>query len=127
MTQKEAYRFWIESGERNFQIAKDNFCLGHYDWALFFCHLTLEKLLKAAVIKKGEIPPPIHDLLKLGKISGILKDHRFEEELKEITTYNIEARYDDYKRSFYKKATKEYSGKWMDICEGIYLWLKKNI
>lgn len=126
MTKSEAYKYWLESAERNLEIAKDNFRLGHYDWSLFFCHLTLEKVLKAVIIKKGKIPPPIHDLYRLTKIAGVEKDADYEESLKEISTYNIEARYDDYKRSFYKKATKAYTEKWIKVCEEIFIWIKKQ-
>lgn len=48
-------------------------------------------------------------------------------QLNEITTFNIEARYDDYKLSFYKKANKEYAEEWSEICEKIYLSIKKNL
>ncbi len=33
----------------------------------------------------------------------------------EITTFNISARYDDYKFKFYKKATREFTDKWLKI------------
>ena len=49
------------------------------------------------------------------------------EQLREITSYNIEARYDDYKLSFYKKATKEYTSKWVIICEDIFKIIIKTI
>lgn len=127
MTQDEAYKFWLESAQRSLEISKGNFRLGHFDWALFFCHLMVEKALKAVIIKKGIVPPPIHDLFRLTKNAGISRDAEYEKSLKEITTFNIEARYDDYKRSFYKKATEKYAKIWMDKSEEIYKWLLKNI
>lgn len=127
MTQRDAYIFWFGSAKSNRTVAYDNYRLGHFDWALFFYHLTLEKLLKGIMTKNGDIPPPTHDLLKLAKRANIDPEESYKEYFKEITTYNIEARYDDYKRSFYKKATKVYAKKWMDICEEIYIWLQKYI
>lgn len=126
MTKSEAYKYWLESAERNCNVASDNFQLRHFDWALFFWHLTIEKTLKGLIIKKGKIPPPIHDLFKLAKMAKVDLPPQYEESLKEITTYNIEARYDDYKLSFYKKATIAYTEKWIKICEEIFLWLKKQ-
>lgn len=125
MTKDDAYRFWVETAERNWKVAEDTFRLEHFDWALFFCHLTLEKMLKGMIIKNGITPPPSHDLLKLAKIAKIRLPEGYDNYFKEITTYNIEARYDDFKRSFYKKATKTYAKKWMQIGKEIILWLQK--
>lgn len=126
MTQDEAYKYWIESAKRNQQVALDNYRLGHYDWSLFFYHLTLEKLFKGLIIKNAQVPPPVHDLSKLAKIAKVTLTQQYSDYLKKITTYNIEARYDDYKRSFYKKATKAYTEKWIKNCEEIIIWLKKQ-
>lgn len=53
-------------------------------------------------------------------------DSKQEMQLKEITTFNIEARYDDYKHSFYKKATLKYTTMWVKYCEELHLWLLTN-
>lgn len=38
----------------------------------------------------------------------------------------IQARYDDIKLAFYKKATKDYTGKYVKITEELMIWLKKE-
>lgn len=124
MTQDEAINFWFESADRNKSTAEDMFQGGHYDWSLFLWHLVLEKILKGLIVKKGDVPPPIHDLRKLAKQAGVSIEKEKERQLEEITSFNLEARYDDYKRSFYHKATKQYASLWVKICEEIYLWLK---
>jgi len=47
--------------------------------------------------------------------------------LRQISLFNLDARYEDYKEEFYKKATKKYTLKWINIAERIYQWLKKQI
>ncbi|PIQ69852.1 DNA-binding protein, partial [Candidatus Shapirobacteria bacterium CG11_big_fil_rev_8_21_14_0_20_40_12] len=49
--------------------------------------------------------------------AGIELTEEQKQDFKEITSYNIEARYDDIKLSFYKKATKEYALKWAKKCK----------
>lgn len=124
MTQDEAINFWVDSADRNKGAAEDMFQSGHYDWSLFLWHLVLEKTLKGLIVKKGDVPPPIHDLRKLATYAGVSIGKEKERQLKEITSFNLEARYDDYKRSFYHRATKQYALLWVKICEEIYLWLK---
>lgn len=127
MTKSEAANYWFASAERNIPAARDMFRLKHYDWSLFLWHLVVEKALKSIIAKRGEVPPPIHDLRKLTVMTGLALTDDQKTSLKEITTFNIEARYEDYKRSFYKKATRTYTQKWGKICEDFYLWLKKLV
>ena len=46
MTKSKVIDFWIESSEEDFKVANGLFKLRHYPQSLFFCHLSLEKLLK---------------------------------------------------------------------------------
>ena len=41
----------------------------------------------------------------------------------EITTFNLNARYDDYKQSFHKLCTIEFTNEWIAKIETIRLWL----
>lgn len=120
MTQSDAVLFWITSAEHDLQTARDMFKTHHYDWCLFMWHLVLEKTLKAIISHRGNTPFPIHNLLKLSEQANLEIDLQSQNDLKEITSFNLEARYDDYKFAFYKKATKEYAEKWQSICEKHY-------
>lgn len=126
MTEKDLVKFWRKSAEEDLKVAEDNLELGHFHWALFFFQLVLEKLLKSLVVKKtsGNVSPT-HDLVKLSSEAEIKLAGEQKQDFKEITSYNIEARYDDIKLSFYKKATKEYAEKWAQKCREYYLWLKE--
>ena len=44
-----------------------------------------------------------------------------------ITTFNIRARYDDYKQLFYKKCTPEYTKIWVAHIEEMMEWLKEKL
>jgi len=123
MTQEAAVQFWLVSAARNHDVAKSNFASKHYDWALFFWHLVIEKSLKAIISQIGEAPIASHNLLKLAKQAKLELPENYEEHLREITGFNLEARYDDYKFSFYKKATRDFAVTWVAVCEEIYQWL----
>jgi len=72
--------------------------------------LVVEKILKAIFLTKHDTyPPPTHKLVQLANSSKIKIDSKTELELAEITTFNVEARYDILKERLYKKATKEYT------------------
>ena len=50
-----------------------------------------------------------------------------EDMLDVITTFNIEARYPDYKREFYKRCTKEFASEYNDKIRNLRLWLLEQI
>lgn len=116
---------WFEDSERNRISAKEMVRDGHYDWGLFVWHLSLEKLLKGVIDQTKKEAPFIHNLVKLAQVSELPFSSDQYDQLAEITSFNLEARYDDYKYAFYKKATKEYSQKWSQVCEDLYLWIKQ--
>jgi HEPN domain-containing protein len=80
-----------------------------YVWSLFLGHLVIEKLLKALSVKNNiNNVPKIHDLNKLLKITGLEIEESLKDTLDEITSFNIETRYPDYKNEFYKKCNAEF-------------------
>lgn len=109
MAQSEQHiQYWLESAERSWSTAQDLLKTEHYDACLFFCHLSLEKLLKALAVKVIQEPAPyIHDLAKLAQIARLELTEKQLQQLRTITTFNISARYDEVKLAFYKQCTPE--------------------
>lgn len=118
MNDDERAQFWKSGATSNKKTATTLYHAGDYHWSLFFWHLVLEKLLKSLIIKRGKEPLFTHNLVNLAIQADISLTPNDREELREITTFNLEARYDDEKFTFFKKATKAYSDRWITICSG---------
>jgi HEPN domain-containing protein len=127
MEKKDAIGYWVAQSGRDIATATDLFVTNHYDWSLFMWHLAIEKILKACIISQDKQPLYIHDLYRLAQEAHIELTPELIAELNEITTFNIEARYDNIKLAFYKKATKEYTTKWISICQAIYQQIEEKI
>ncbi len=120
--------YWISEAEEALNVAGHLFETKDYSYALFFGHLALEKMLKALYVNNSkEHAPPIHNLQRLAKLAGLSLDEDKIEKLILISSFNIEARYPDIKRSFREKCTKEFTINQMRIIKEIYKWLKKMI
>lgn len=92
------------------------------------CHLSIEKLLKALIVKiKEEHAPYSHNLINLAKETGL----NFEEEDKllvaDLTEFNLEARYPEWQKEFYKKCSKEYTENYFNKTKRLHKWLKKHL
>lgn len=126
---KEHIRYWINSAEHDLETAETLYAAGKYDWCLFITHIVIEKILKAAYVlsHNNDIPPKTHNLVRLAELSSIT----FNEEellfLDQINDFNIEARYPDYKFSFYRTCTKEFSSEYFNKSKELFLCIKSRI
>jgi HEPN domain-containing protein len=117
--------YWIESSDNDYKTALDLLHTGNYAWALFMGHPVIEKLLKACYTKmQNKYPPMLHDLRRIGEKAGITFDDDKVIIMETISQFNIQARYDDYKRNFFKLCTREYAEKWIEQITEIRSWIK---
>jgi HEPN domain-containing protein len=119
---------WIESSDRDFKTMLNRYQSKDYSWSLFLGHLVIEKLLKALYIKKKqEHPIPIHDLTRIADKAGIECSDEILNQLDTITTFNINARYEDIKQNFYLKCTKQFTKNWIDHITELRTWIKSQL
>ncbi len=120
--------YWIDSSNDDYATMLDMYNSKRYSWSLFIGHLMIEKLLKALYVSiKSDYPPYIHNLLRLAEKADIKLDADKKEQLVTITAFNINARYDDYKMSFKKRCTPEYTAEWIDKLTDLRKWIKQLI
>jgi len=120
--------YWIESSEKDFKTMNDLYKTKNYSWSLFIGHLVIEKLLKALFVKAtGEFPPLIHDLRRISEKAGLEPDISLQIILDSISRFNINARYDDYKQSFYLLCTESFTKEWIEKIKNCRLWIKEQL
>ena len=127
MNNIDLMNYWIESSEEDYDTMMYMRAGKKNTWCLFMGHLVIEKLLKALYAKNnGNAPyaPKSHDLLHLAEKTELELTDRQEDLLDTITRFNMNARYDDYKKEFYLKCTDEYTEQQLKNIEEVRLWLK---
>ncbi|NLJ40051.1 MAG: HEPN domain-containing protein [Clostridiales bacterium] len=124
MDKKEIIKYWIDTSEQDYKTMLNLYKSGDYHWCLFLGHLVIEKLLKAIfVMNVDRHLPRIHDLLRLAELSKIETSEKQKDVLDLITTFNISARYPDYKQSFYERCNKEFTSANIEKIKGLRTWL----
>lgn len=127
MTANDFINFWRKSSKQDLEVAEDLFRLGHYHYCLFFTHQSIEKLLKGLVYKNTRThAAPIHDLVKLAKQAKLQLSKSQVNEFAEMSTWNIRARYDNYKLEFYKKANRVFTNRWFTKGKEFIKWLESH-
>jgi HEPN domain-containing protein len=88
---------WLDKAEWDWRSAGDILKLPQINAGLagFLCQQCAEKLLKAAIISRGETPPKIHDLVSLSRrLTRLEKSWDWDEpELARLTKAAVDYRY----------------------------------
>ena len=127
MNNIDLMNYWIESSDEDYNVMNVLYRNKKNSYCLFFGHLVIEKLLKALYAnrnKNAPHAPKSHDLLYLAEKTKLELTERQEDLLDTITRFNMNARYDNYKKEFYLKCTDEYTKQQVNNIEEVRIWLK---
>lgn len=127
MDNDDLVNYWTNCSDEDYDTMLYLFEGNRYTYSLFFGHLSIEKLLKALYAASAADDNHViksHNLLLLAQKCGLELSDEQVEKLQIITQFNISARYDDYKRSFNAKCTKEYTQLQLANISEVREWLK---
>ena len=126
MDKKEIIRYWIKSSDKDYETMDYLFKGGNYPWSLFVGHIVVEKLLKAYYTKNIDINTPyIHDLLRIADKARLELPEEQKDFLDTLTSFNIKARYDDYKLRFHKICTRKFTTIYIGKIKKFRIWIKE--
>jgi len=117
--------YWINEAEDNILsadilIQKDRFLHG-----LFFCHLVIEKAIKAHVVKESEeLAPRSHNLILLSEKAKIEIDDDTDIFLGILMKYQLQGRYPDYNPII---PDKEKIQNYLNQTKVLLKWLKEKL
>jgi len=119
---------WIETSDEDFNTMENLFNSKSFGWSLFLGHISTEKLLKALYVKKFEEHAPFtHNLYRLAELIGLEMSDEHADWLDEITSFNLNARYDDYKKEFNKLCTPQYTETWIKKIKTLRIWIREKL
>ncbi|MBI5418224.1 HEPN domain-containing protein [Candidatus Poribacteria bacterium] len=128
MDTNQKIEYWIDNAKSDLEAAEILFNNNKFLQSLFYCHLTIEKILKAYYwYINNEEPPYVHNLIVLSnraKINEIMSDD-FKKTIDILMPLNIKGRYPDEEKELLKvynfAKTKEIYTK----TEELYKWILK--
>ena len=86
---------WAAQADYDLSVAQLLYQQEVYRYCVFFCHLALEKRLKAMIVEYADVaePPRIHNLIDLADIVGIDLPNEYEMFLGSLSKQSVLARY----------------------------------
>ena len=129
MNTEKQIKYWMKASDLDLQTALDLFNSGkNLHFCLFMCHLSIEKLLKALIVKTSDdFPPKSHNLLRLAEIANITLENNNVEFLEELNQFQLSTRYPDEKFTIYSLATKEFTEDKVIRVKELHKWLTSMI
>ena len=122
--------YWIQGADKDYESMLKIYEAKQYTWTLFIGHLVIEKLLKGLYAQNNPTnphPPKIHNLLILAKKCNLDIDNETARNLITFNSFNITARYEDYKNSFYEKCTFEYTKQQLEKIKEVRICIKNQL
>ena len=129
MNKEEIVAHWLQSSKQDWITAKELLGLRRYLHALFFVHLSLEKICKALWVDRNEknVPPFTHNLLKLLDEASIDLDEQDATFLADLNKFQIEGRYQDYISNIYKITNRKVAEEYFEKSKTLRKWLIKKL
>ena len=122
---KRQVEYWRRGAQEDWDVALDLLQRGKGRYALFFAHLSLEKLLKAHVCQSTkDLAPRTHALLRLAELSKLTLTPDQRLFLSEFDRYQIEGRYPD--SLAVQPALQEVEGQ-LDKAKEMFTWLIQQL
>jgi len=122
---RKQIEYWISTAKSDLDSAELLIRESRYSHGLFFCHLTIEKGLKAHVVKTtDEIPPKSHNLIYLLELADIELDESDEDFLGILMKYQLEGRYPVYNPVI---PTKEKVLEYLNLTKKMLIWLERKL
>lgn len=97
---------------------------GRWLYVLFCSQQAIEKGLKSVIVlKTGEFPPRIHNLVRLAEVAGLVLDEKEHAFLGELSAYYIQSRYPEEIDALADATTPELAAETLQRTEVFAEWL----
>ena len=130
MTREEKVQYWIDIADYDLETAEAMYNTDRWLYVAFMCHQVIEKTLEAYwTAKRDDDPPYIHNHKRLAEGCGLYEFMTEEQKdfIATISTFNIQARYPEYKDQLARALTKSVCRHVIDTTKELKQWIEKKL
>jgi HEPN domain-containing protein len=116
---------WLQQAEYDIETADYLYKGERYFYAVFMCHLSIEKALKGLYVKKfSKTPPKTHNLIYLIEFINIDIPENLYDVVFTLNRISVPARYPDNLQTILKEFNKLKTIKVIEQSKEVLKWLK---
>lgn len=117
--------YWKSGADSDLETAEILIQNKKFVQGLFFCHLCIEKITKAILVKEtNQIPPKSHDIFYLANKAQIDLPDEKQKIVQILMKYQLEGRYPEY---YPKPPSLELTMKYLKETQNLLKWLKMKL
>ena len=119
---------WRKQADYDIKTAEIMFDNKRYFYAVFMCHLSIEKALKGIYLDRlKEIPPKTHNLVYLVEKIKLLLPENLYDSVFALNRVSVPTRYPDDIQRMLKDYNEERTKKVIESGKEVLQWLKKQL
>jgi HEPN domain-containing protein len=119
---------WLKQADYDTKTADVMFDNKRYFYAVFMCHLSIEKALKGLYLERlKEIPPKTHNLVYLVEKIKVQLPENLYDSVFALNRVSVPTRYPDDLQRMLKDYNEERTKKIIDSGKEVLQWLKKQL
>jgi HEPN domain-containing protein len=116
---------WFLQAEYDFETAEVNFNAGRHIFAVFMCHLAIEKAMKGVYYRQFQKDPPrTHSLAYLMEAGQIQAPESLAPFILKLSAISVPTRYPDQLREMQKVYDEERTQEYIQKSKEVLQWLK---
>lgn len=121
----DKYEEWLKQADYDMDTADTMYACGRYFYAVFMCHLSIEKAQKGLYHKVlNEVPPKTHNLTYLLNKIGKKPEPELEKFIIRLNTASVATRYPDELAKIQTAYTEGITKDIITKCKDVLKWLK---
>lgn len=121
----DKYKEWLKQADYDMDTADAMYISGRYFYAVFMCHLSIEKALKGLYYKVlYEVPPKTHNLLYLLNKIGKKPAQESEKFIIKLNIASVATRYPDDLEKIQAAYTEEVTKDMITKSKDLLKWIK---
>jgi HEPN domain-containing protein len=119
---------WIRQAEYDMDTAELMFSGGRYLYAVFMCHLSIEKAPKGLYYRRlGQVPPKVHNLVYLLNKIGAKPPCPIARFMVKLNEASVATRYPENLNKLQKDYTKSVTKDIMERSKEVLVWIKMEL
>ena len=121
----DKHKEWLKQADYDMDTADAMHISGRYFYAVFMCHLSIEKALKGLYYKiLDEVPPKTHNLLYLVNKIGKKPEQELGKFITKLNTASVATRYPDDLAKIQAAYTEEITKDMITKSKDVLKWVK---
>jgi HEPN domain-containing protein len=124
----DKHKEWLRQADYDLDTAEVMLHSGRHFYAVFMCHLAIEKALKGLYVKTlAETPPKTHNLLYLLNKIGERPEQELEKFITKLNVASVATRYPDDLAKLQAAYTAEITTEMIEKSKDVLQWVKTQL